>query len=89
MKTTLIIGASSGVGKALANKLTAQKEQVIAISRNQPDANFTNYISHDILSDSDLPKIEGVIDGLVYCPGSINLKPFRGLKKQDFLNDLN
>ena len=87
MKTTLIIGASSGVGKALANKLTAQNEQVIAISRNQPDANFTNYISHDILSDADLPKIEGVIDGLVYCPGSINLKPFRGLKKQDFLND--
>jgi len=87
MKTTLIIGASSGVGKALANKLITKNEQVIAISRNQPEANFTHFFQHDVLSDSDLPKIEGVIDGLVYCPGSINLKPFRGLKKQDFLND--
>jgi len=87
MKTTLIIGASSGVGKALANKLIAKNEQVIAISRNQPDAGFTHFFQHDILSETDLPKIEGAIDGLVYCPGSINLKPFRGLKKQDFLND--
>jgi NAD(P)-dependent dehydrogenase (short-subunit alcohol dehydrogenase family) len=26
---------------------------------------------------------------LVYFPGSINLKPFRGLKESDFLNDFN
>jgi len=87
MKTTLIIGASSGIGKALANKLMKQKESVIAISRNLPDANFSHYHQHDILSDHELPKIEGAIDGLVYCPGSINLKPFRTLKQQDFEND--
>ncbi len=87
MKTTLIIGASSGIGKALANKLVKQKECVIAISRNVPDADFSQFYQHDILSDNDLPKLEGVIDGLVYCPGSINLKPFRTLKAQDFEND--
>lgn len=88
MKTTIIIGASSGVGKALANKLISKGENVIAISRSQPDSNFTSFIPFDILSDNELPKIDGVIDGLVYCPGSINLKPFRSLKKQDFINEL-
>jgi 3-oxoacyl-[acyl-carrier protein] reductase len=87
MKTTLIIGASSGIGKALANKLIKEKENVISISRNLPDASFSHYYQHDILSDEDLPKLEGTIDGLVYFPGSINLKPFRTLKQQDFEND--
>ena len=88
MKTTLIIGASSDIGKALANKLVKQKESVISISRNLPDASFSHFYQHNILSDEEMPKFDGTIDGLVYCPGSINLKPFRTLKKQDFLDDL-
>lgn len=87
MKTTLIIGASSGIGKALANKLIKERESVISISRTLPDASFSHYYQHDVLSDQDLPKLEGTIDGLVYCPGSIHLKPFRTLKQQDFEND--
>jgi 3-oxoacyl-[acyl-carrier protein] reductase len=88
MKTTLIIGASSGIGKALANKLIKQRESVISISRNLPDASFSHFYQHDILSEDELPKLDARIDGLVYCPGSINLKPFCTLKKQDFLDDL-
>lgn len=87
MKTTLIIGASSSIGKALANSLTEKGESVVSISRNLPDIPFSNYHQHDILSEDELPKLEGAIDGLVYCPGSINLKPFRTLKQQDFKND--
>jgi NAD(P)-dependent dehydrogenase (short-subunit alcohol dehydrogenase family) len=87
MRTTLIIGASSGIGKALATSLTQKGETVISMSRNLPDAPFSSYLPHDIVSDEELPKIEGAIDGLVYCPGSINLKPFRALKQQDFEND--
>ena len=26
---------------------------------------------------------------MLYCPGSINLKPFKSLKEQDYLNDFN
>jgi 3-oxoacyl-[acyl-carrier protein] reductase len=88
MKTTLIIGASSSIGKALANKLINQRETVISISRNLPDASFSHFYQHDILSNEEMPKLDGTIDGVVYCPGSINLKPFRTLKKQDFLDDL-
>ncbi len=87
MKTTLIIGASSSIGKSLAHQLISKGEQVISISRNTPDLDYLQSFTHDILSDSELPKIEGAIDGLIYCPGSINLKPFRGIKLQDFKND--
>lgn len=87
MKTTLIIGASSTIGKALAEQLISQNERVIGISRTNPDNSAINYIQHDILSEDELPKINDVIDGFVYCPGSINLKPFRGLKLQDYKTD--
>ena len=87
METILIIGASSGIGLALANKLVQKGEKVISISRNSPKAYYGQFIQHDILSEQELPKLEGAIDGLVYCPGSINLKLFRTLKAQDFEND--
>ena len=87
MKTTLIIGATSGIGKALAQKLTSQNEQVISISRTTTDLIHTQHYTHDILSDAELPKIESAIDGIVYCPGSISLKPFRAIKQQDYKND--
>jgi NAD(P)-dependent dehydrogenase (short-subunit alcohol dehydrogenase family) len=88
MKTTLIIGASSGIGKALATTLISNNEKVISISRTQPDISGIEHYTYDVLSNEEFPKITDAIDGIVYCPGSINLKPFRGLKKQDFLNEL-
>ncbi len=88
MKTTLIVGASSGIGKALALILTSNNENVISISRTNPNINGVEHFNYDVLGNDDFPKITNAIDGIVYCPGSINLKPFRALKKQDFLNDL-
>ena len=35
----------------------------------------------------DLSGLPELIDGLVYCPGSINLKPFHRLTEADFLTD--
>jgi NAD(P)-dependent dehydrogenase (short-subunit alcohol dehydrogenase family) len=87
MKTTLIIGASSGIGKSLAESLMKKNETVISISRTIPEAPYSHFYKHDILSDDELPKISEPIDGIVFCPGSINLKSFRALKKQDFLAD--
>jgi 3-oxoacyl-[acyl-carrier protein] reductase len=88
MGTTLIIGASSGIGLALANKLHAKKETIISFSRTPPQAAFSHYYHHDLLSGKALPSLDEPIDGLVYLPGSINLKPFRALKKQHFMEDL-
>lgn len=88
MKTTLIVGASSGIGKALAFYLSSNNEKIISVSRNNSEIGGIEHYSYDVLSDEEFPKITEAIDGLVYCPGSINLKPFRALKQQDFLNEL-
>jgi 3-oxoacyl-[acyl-carrier protein] reductase len=88
MRTTVIVGASSGIGACLAKLLMDQGQQVISISRNQPKINVTQHYTYDVLSETPFPELDMSIDGLVYCPGSINLKPLRGLKEADFLADL-
>ncbi len=87
MKTVLVVGGSKGIGKAIVDKLKATCH-IIMISRSKVDDNddITRF-SLDVLED-DLPDIEK-IDGLVYCPGSINLKSLTRLKIEDFQNDFN
>ncbi len=86
MKSVLIIGGSSGIGKSLVNILL-ETSKVSSISRTSAEIIHPNFkeFSCDILHD-ELPKFEQ-IDALVYCPGSINLKPISRLKQEDFLND--
>jgi len=86
MKTIIIIGGSRGIGRATIEALLPNYK-LINISRNAPDiehANLTHY-NCDVISD-DLPNIENA-DGLIYCPGSINLKPFKRLSLEDFRTD--
>lgn len=86
MKTYLVVGGSKGIGKALTQILLAHSK-VVVLSRSRPDlehANLTHYMC-DITSDN-LPEIDA-LDGLVYCPGSINLKPISRLSLDDFKAD--
>lgn len=85
MSKLLIIGGSSGIGKAvLKDQMT--KRACVTLSRSKPDLEGTyEYIPGDILT-SELPNIED-IGGLVYCPGTINLKPIGSLKEEDFRKD--
>ncbi|WP_046755465.1 SDR family NAD(P)-dependent oxidoreductase [Kordia jejudonensis] len=86
MKNILVIGGSKGIGAEIV-KAQLEHHNVINISRSNPTisaSNFTHYTC-DILTD-ELPDIES-IDALVYCPGSINLKPISRLKIEDFKND--
>ncbi len=86
MKTFIVIGGSKGIGKAIIETLMVDNK-IINISRTAPHFhtdNVTHY-SCDVLVD-DLPEIEKA-DGLVYCPGSINLKPITRLKIEDFKQD--
>ncbi len=90
MKHYLIIGASSGIGFELAQLLSAQNN-ITALSRtaNQLSA-LPNTVFHmcDISQEQPaFPAIETAIDGLIYCPGTITLKPFRSIKNEDYLND--
>ena len=85
MKTILVVGGSKGIGKAVIDVLK-DTHKIINISRNEIETheNITHY-SLDVLHD-ELPDIE-TINGLVYCPGSINLKPIGRLKLDDFRED--
>ena len=86
MKNIVIIGGSKGIGNAIL-KNAIENNNVINISRNLPEIshpNLTNY-QLDVLV-SELPDIEQV-DVLIYCPGSINLKPIMSLGIDDFKND--
>jgi len=86
MKNIVVIGGSKGIGAAIVHSQLAH-HNVINISRTKPEItsnNFTHY-SCDILED-ELPEIKA-IDTLIYCPGSINLKPISRLKIEDFRED--
>jgi 3-oxoacyl-[acyl-carrier protein] reductase len=90
MARYLIIGVSSGIGKALSNMLL-DKHEVIGISRSSPEINHANFSHHALdLSDESLqwPEIEN-LDGLVYCPGTIRLKPFHRISAEEFTADWN
>ena len=86
MKTIIVIGGSKGIGNAILKNLL-ETNKVINISRTPPLLTHANLKHHtcDILND-DLPEIDDT-DGLVYCPGSINLKPFSRLSLDEFRED--
>ncbi|EAQ42124.1 SDR family NAD(P)-dependent oxidoreductase [Polaribacter sp. MED152] len=86
MKNIIVIGGSKGIGNAILTSLL-ENNKVYNISRSKPEIDHNNLIHHslDILQD-DLPNIESV-DTLIYCPGSINLKPISRLKLDDFRSD--
>ena len=85
MKTIVVAGSSKGIGMQCAAQLMAEGHRVIGISRT-PSDNVSLHIAADILED-ELPPINETIDGIIYCPGTINLRPFRALKANDFRAD--
>ena len=88
-KNILLIGGSSGIGLATA-KLLTQNHEVYIASRSSDSLTGLDIhhlpfdVTTDDLSTLDLP---AELSGLVYCPGSINLRPFKGLKPEAFEAD--
>ena len=76
MSKVVLIGSSSAIAKSLQE------------NSNREFVCFTRSNGFDITGDlSELDSLED-INGLVYFPGTINLKPFTMLKEQDYQNDL-
>lgn len=90
MKNILLIGGSYGIGLAIAKELQEGNIVFVASRTNEEIAEMNvTHIPFDATTDTlDTSKLPEVIDGLVYCPGSINLRPFRGLKPEAFEQDL-
>jgi NAD(P)-dependent dehydrogenase (short-subunit alcohol dehydrogenase family) len=84
MKHFLLVGASSAIAQTTKSTLLDRGYQVTQLSRVE---SFSDYELTDYLSA--LPSIDTRFDGIVYFPGSINLKPFRSLKLEDFQSDFN
>lgn len=89
-KNILLIGGSTGIGFQISELLN-ENNQIIVASRNtgQLDTNKVKHLEFDVLKDDisqlDLPE---QIDGLVYCPGSIDLKPFKMIKPENFEKEM-
>ncbi len=91
MRNYIVIGGSSGIGKELVSLLKEQDVTVFATYNSKPtteSAGNLTYKKFDVLEDvlniDDLPE---EIHGLVYCPGTINLKPFHRFTEDDFIAD--
>ncbi len=90
MKNILLVGGSYGIGLAIAKELQ-NNNNVFVASRSAEGLNDLRitHIPFDALTDDlDISLLPEIIDGLVYCPGSINLRPFRGLKLETFQSDM-
>lgn len=87
-KTILLIGGNSGIGLATARTLQTQGFQLIAAARSVAPLEELGIPVQpfDALNPSPLA-LPPVLDGIVYFPGSITLKPFHRLTAEDFLND--
>jgi NAD(P)-dependent dehydrogenase (short-subunit alcohol dehydrogenase family) len=84
MRNIVIIGGSKGIGSAILLQ-QLENNKVYNISRSTPDITHPNLIHYPIsILEDNLPDIEAV-DVLIYCPGSITLKPILSL--DDFRND--
>ena len=86
MKTILVVGGSKGIGREIVLR-QLKSNKVVSFSRNASDLEHENLLSHELdVTRDELPVLERV-DALVYCPGSINLKPFTRLGREEFLSD--
>ena len=86
MNKIIIVGGSRGIGKEIINELV-DDNMIINLSRNKPELTNTNLTHHNIdILNSDLPDLEDV-SSLIYCPGSINLKPISRISLDEFRED--
>ncbi len=92
MGNFLVIGASSGIGNAIALQLIKEGHEVYGTFNSHPIESVQNFNTHhlNVLDESiDFSFIPTTLHGLVYCPGTINLRPFARIQPSDFLQDFN
>lgn len=89
----VVVGGSQGIGRSITDKLLSEGHHVTVFSRQIHDlveSDRLHFFPLDVVKD-DFNTLEWpqTLDGLVYCPGSIVLKPFKSLSESQFLEDFN
>ncbi len=90
-KNILVVGGSSGIGLETVKQLVGQGHKVLVANRSE-NSDLYNlgvpWIQLDVLNQMiELNEIPSELHGLVYAPGSINLKPFHRFSLNDFQQD--
>lgn len=91
-KNILVVGGTSGIGLALAGQLQGRGANVTVASRKDPSGLQASGIRHIVFDATQSAgaltgQLPETLHGVVYCPGTINLKPFARLTEEDFLHD--
>ena len=90
-KNFVIVGGSHGIGLGLVQRLVTDGASVTVLSRTADQLaglSGVNHVAVDVTTaDLTADMFPDSIDGLAYCPGSINLRSFRGLKPEVFRED--
>ncbi|MDG5767108.1 SDR family NAD(P)-dependent oxidoreductase [Balneolales bacterium ANBcel1] len=91
-RNILIVGGSSGIGLELAKRMSQQGNRVTVWSRSFPDELKEAGIAHSTVDVTQPlaeqnPEVPSPLHGLVYCPGSVNLRPFNRLRENHFKAD--
>ena len=89
----LIVGATGSIGSSLAEQLYASGKEIHLVCRNEEETKSLSeklncsYTITDVLEEKFVDKIKSDIEevnGIAYCVGSIDLKPFRMVTEIDF-----
>jgi NAD(P)-dependent dehydrogenase (short-subunit alcohol dehydrogenase family) len=83
-KNIVLVGGNSGIGKAVATQLQENGATIFSYSRTGEGTAAVDF-STDF---EELPGLPEIIDGVVYCPGTINLKPFHRISIADFKQEM-
>lgn len=83
-KNIVIVGGNSGIGKAVANLLKDGGANLFLYSKSGEGTTALD-TSVDF---EEIPGLPDIIDGVVYCPGTINLKPFHRISVSDFQKEM-
>ena len=89
----LIFGATGSIGSNLSEQLKASGHDIHLVGRNVDEVKLLSekfncsYTIADVLEDDFINKVKSDVEdvkGIAYCVGSIDLKPLRMTKQEDF-----
>ena len=87
-KQFLIIGSNSAIGKEVFSLLQKEDYEVYTTSRTSFENPGRHFIIDNLSTFDNLDGLPDSLDGMLYCPGTINLKSIQRLQKEDLDRDL-